>query len=147
MIHGEGVLGDGGRGIVDQFKLQGRVDFEVGSFSKALGVQGGILAGKEIVRKHALNHSRSWLLSGSQPPGVAAAQKAAVEVLMDEPEHHARRVFPNRDAIPWLRYWCFNHSNYSCDVWRILCSQRPLKCDAKTRRNGWSNRVPNGCKR
>ena len=42
------------------------------------------------MRTHALNHSRSWLLSGSQPPGVAAAQKAAVEVLMDEPEHHAR---------------------------------------------------------
>ena len=66
------------------------MDFEGGSFSKALGVQGGILAGKEIVRTHALNHSRSWLLSGSQPPGVAAAQKAAIEVLMDEPEHHAR---------------------------------------------------------
>jgi len=88
--HGEGVLGEGGRGIVDHFSLQGRVDFEIGSFSKALGVQGGIVAGKEIVRTHALNHSRSWLLSGSQPPGVAAAQKAAVEVLMDEPEHHAR---------------------------------------------------------
>ena len=88
--HGEGVLGDGGRGIVDHFKLQGRVDFEVGSFSKALGVQGGIVAGKEIVREHALNHSRSWLLSGSQPPSVAAAQKAAVEVLMTEPEHHAK---------------------------------------------------------
>ncbi|MAK41658.1 MAG: 8-amino-7-oxononanoate synthase [Euryarchaeota archaeon] len=88
--HGEGVLGEGGRGIVDHFKLQGRVDFEVGSFSKALGVQGGILAGKEIVRTHALNHSRSWLLSGSQPPGVAAAQKAAIEVLMNEPEHHKK---------------------------------------------------------
>jgi len=88
--HGEGVLGDGGAGIVDHFKLQGKVDFEVGSFSKALGVQGGIVAGSEDVRTHALNHSRSWLLSGSQPPGVAAAQKAAVEVLMSEPEHHAR---------------------------------------------------------
>jgi len=88
--HGEGVLGEGGRGIVDHFDLQGRVDFEIGSFSKALGVQGGILACKDIVRTHALNHSRSWLLSGSQPPGVAAAQKAAIEVLMDEPEHHAR---------------------------------------------------------
>jgi glycine C-acetyltransferase len=43
-----------------------------------------------MTRNHALNHSRSWLLSGSQPPGVAAAQKAAIEVLMDEPEHHAR---------------------------------------------------------
>jgi len=88
--HGEGVLGDGGAGIVDHFKLQGKVDFEVGSFSKALGVQGGILAGSEMTRNHALNHSRSWLLSGSQPPGVAAAQKAAVEVLMEEPEHHQR---------------------------------------------------------
>ena len=88
--HGEGVLGDGGAGIVDHFKLQGKVDFEVGSFSKALGVQGGIVAGSDDVRTHALNHSRSWLLSGSQPPGVAAAQKAAVEVLMSEPEHHAR---------------------------------------------------------
>ena len=45
--HGEGVLGEGGAGIVDHFKLQGKVDFEVGSFSKALGVQGGIVAGSE----------------------------------------------------------------------------------------------------
>jgi glycine C-acetyltransferase len=94
--HGEGVLGDGGAGIVDHFKLQGKVDFEVGSFSKALGVQGGILAGTEMTRTHALNHSRSWLLSGSQPPGVAAAQKAAVEVLMEEPEHH-KKLWENTD--------------------------------------------------
>ena len=88
--HGEGVLGEKGAGIVDHFNLQGKVHFETGSFSKALGVQGGILAGTEEVRNHALNHSRSWLLSGSQPPGVAAAQKAAIEVLMSEPEHHSR---------------------------------------------------------
>jgi glycine C-acetyltransferase len=88
--HGEGVLGEGGAGIVDHFGLQGKVDFETGSFSKALGVQGGILAGSELTRTHALNHSRSWLLSGSQPPGVAAAQKAAIEVLMSEPGHHQK---------------------------------------------------------
>ena len=91
--HGEGVLGDG-KGIVAHFGLQGRVDFELGSYSKAMGVQGGILAGSELVRRYALNHSRSWLLSGSQPPGVAAAQKAAVEVLMDEPEH-VRNLWEN----------------------------------------------------
>jgi len=96
--HGEGVLGGRGAGIVDHFRLQGRVDFEIGSFSKALGVQGGIVAGSEQVRNHALNHSRSWLLSGSQPPGVAAAQKAAVEVLMEEPEHHAR-LWENTDRF------------------------------------------------
>lgn len=87
--HGEGVLGDG-RGIVSHFGLQGKVTFEIGSFSKALGVQGGIVAGSDEVRTHALNHSRSWLLSGSQPPGVAAAQKAAIEVLMNEPGHVSR---------------------------------------------------------
>jgi len=91
--HGEGVLGEG-RGIVAHFGLQGRVTFEIGSYSKALGVQGGIVAGSEDVRRHALNHSRSWLLSGSQPPGVAAAQKAAIEVLMPEPEH-VQRLWEN----------------------------------------------------
>ena len=91
--HGEGVLGEG-RGIVAHFGLQGRVTFEIGSYSKALGVQGGIVAGSEDVRRHALNHSRSWLLSGSQPPGVAAAQKAAIEVLMSEPEH-VQRLWEN----------------------------------------------------
>ncbi|MCH2648979.1 MAG: aminotransferase class I/II-fold pyridoxal phosphate-dependent enzyme [Candidatus Poseidoniaceae archaeon] len=94
--HGEGVLGETGAGIVDHFGLQGSIDFETGSFSKALGVQGGILAGTEMTRTHALNHSRSWLLSGSQPPGVAAAQKAAVEVLMDEPQHH-QKLWQNTD--------------------------------------------------
>ena len=92
--HGEGVLGEGGRGIVDHFNVHGKVEFEIGSFSKALGVQGGIMAGSELSRSHALNHSRSWLLSGSQPPGVAAAQKAAIDVLVDEPEHH-RRLWDN----------------------------------------------------
>lgn len=96
--HGEGVMGRGGAGIVDHFGLQGRVDFEIGSFSKALGVQGGIVAGSSQMRLHALNHSRSWLLSGSQPPGVAAAQKAAIEVLMEEPEHHAR-LWANTDRF------------------------------------------------
>ncbi len=54
------------------------------------------MAGSEDVRRHALNHSRSWLLSGSQPPGVAAAQKAAVEVLMTEPQH-VKRLWSNTD--------------------------------------------------
>ena len=104
--HGEGVLGEG-KGIVSHFGLQGRITFEVGSFSKALGVQGGILAGSDDVRTHALNHSRSWLLSGSQPPGVAAAQKAAIEVLMSEPEH-VRRLWENttyfRDELESLGF-------------------------------------------
>lgn len=121
--HGEGVLGDGGAGIVDHFKLQGKVDFEVGSFSKALGVQGGILAGSEMTRNHALNHSRSWLLSGSQPPGVAAAQKAAVEVLMEEPEHH-QKLWENTNYFrKELQNLGFNTGVSTTPIIPVMCGE------------------------
>tara|TARA_B110000444_G_C18851544_1_gene606053 strand:- start:7990 stop:9249 length:1260 start_codon:yes stop_codon:yes gene_type:complete len=121
--HGEGVLGDKGAGIVDHFNLQGKVDFETGSFSKALGVQGGILAGTEMTRTHALNHSRSWLLSGSQPPGVAAAQKAAIEVLMDEPEHHAR-LWENTDYFrKELQSLGFDTGNSVTPIIPVMCGE------------------------
>ena len=47
--HGEGVLGEGGRGIVDHFKLHGKVDIEVGTMSKAFGVMGGVVAGSKVI--------------------------------------------------------------------------------------------------
>tara|TARA_Y100001960_G_scaffold240142_1_gene253492 strand:- start:4042 stop:5220 length:1179 start_codon:yes stop_codon:yes gene_type:complete len=120
--HGEGVLGDG-KGIVAHFGLQGRVDFEIGSYSKAMGVQGGILAGSEVVRNHALNHSRSWLLSGSQPPGVAAAQKAAVEVLMEEPQH-VRRLWENTNYFrEQLNSMGFDTGNSETPIIPVMCGE------------------------
>ena len=121
--HGEGVLGDKGEGIVAHYNLQGKVDFETGSFSKALGVQGGILAGTEMTRTHALNHSRSWLLSGSQPPGVAAAQKAAIEVLMDEPEHHARLWENTNYFRKELQSLGFDTGNSVTPIIPVMCGE------------------------
>jgi len=83
--HGEGVLGEGGRGIASHFHVEGRVHVEMGTYSKAFGVVGGYIAGSEDLRKFALNKSRTWLLSGSHPPAVAAACNAAVQVLETEP--------------------------------------------------------------
>ncbi len=126
--HGEGVLGDG-RGIVAHFGLQGRVTFEIGSYSKALGVQGGIVAGSEDVRTHALNHSRSWLLSGSQPPGVAAAQKAAVEVLMSEPEH-VQRLWENTDYFRGeLDSLGFDTGGSETPIIPVMCGESRLAQD------------------
>ena len=89
--HGEGVLGGGGRGIVSHFHLsRERVQVEMGTFSKAFGVVGGHVSGSEELVRFAYNKSRTWLLSGSHPPGVAAACLAAVDVLEREPEHVAR---------------------------------------------------------
>ena len=89
--HGEGVLGDGGRGIVSHFSL-GREDVQVemGTFSKAFGVVGGHVSGSRDLVDFALNRSRTWLLSGSHPPAVAAACIAAIDVLENEPQHVAR---------------------------------------------------------
>lgn len=56
-------------------------------FSKAFGVVGGHVSGSLSLRKFALNKSRTWLLSGSHPPPVAAACIAAIDVLETEPKH------------------------------------------------------------
>lgn len=86
--HGEGVLGEGGRGIVSHFKLsRDMVQVEMGTFSKAFGVVGGHVSGSTDLYDFAYNKSRTWLLSGSHPPAVAAACIAAVDVLESEPQH------------------------------------------------------------
>ena len=86
--HGEGVLGEGGRGIVSHFHLgRDKVQVEMGTFSKAFGVVGGHISGSQALRDFAFNKSRTWLLSGSHPPPVTAACIAAIDVLEKEPQH------------------------------------------------------------
>jgi glycine C-acetyltransferase len=104
--HGEGVLGPGGRGIVAHFGLgRDRVHVEMGTFSKAWGVVGGHISGSSDLVKFAYNKSRTWLLSGSHPPPVAAACLAAIDVLESEPEHverlwaHTRRFKKEMQAL------------------------------------------------
>ena len=105
--HGEGVLGKGGRGIVSHYHLDhSRVHVEMGTFSKAYGVVGGHISGSQDLMNFAYNKSRTWLLTGSHPPPVAAACTAAVEVLEEEPQH-VERLWDNtelfRKALPGLR--------------------------------------------
>ena len=95
--HGEGVLG-GGRGIGYHFGIHGKIDVEMGTFSKAFGVVGGLVAGSTDLKRFALNKSRTWLLSGSHPPQVAAAQLEAVRVLEEEPEHN-KRLWDNTNYL------------------------------------------------
>jgi len=85
--HGEGVLGDEGRGVASHFHVEEKIHIELGTFSKALGVVGGYVAGSNDLRNYALNKSRTWLLSGSHPPAVTAACTAAIDVLETEPRH------------------------------------------------------------
>jgi len=92
--HGEGVIGPDGRGIGAHFGIEGKIDVEMGTFSKAYGVVGGLIAGSQDLVNFAYNKSRTWLLSGSHPPAVAAAQLASINVLETEPEH-VKRLWDN----------------------------------------------------
>lgn len=79
--HGEGVLGRGGRGIVDHFDLHGRVDVEVGTLSKAFGVVGGYVAGSRTLIDYLQQKARPFLFSSAVTPADVAACIEAVDIL------------------------------------------------------------------
>jgi glycine C-acetyltransferase len=83
--HASGVFGRDGRGTVDHFGLHGRVDVQVGTLSKAIGVLGGYVAGSRSLIEFLYHRARPFLFSTSHPPAVAAACLAAIDVLESEP--------------------------------------------------------------
>ncbi|RPI32818.1 MAG: glycine C-acetyltransferase [Chloroflexota bacterium] len=84
--HGEGVLGRGGRGIVDHFGLHGKVDVEVGTLSKAFGVVGGVVAGNPLVVEWLRQRGRPFLFSSAMTVPDVAACLAALDVLEESTE-------------------------------------------------------------
>jgi glycine C-acetyltransferase len=84
--HASGVFGRNGRGTVDHFGVHGRVDVQVGTLSKAIGVLGGYVAGTRALVDFLYHRARPFLFSTSHPPAVAAACIAAIDVLMEEPD-------------------------------------------------------------
>ena len=84
--HGEGVLGHGGRGIVDHFGLHGQVDIEIGTLSKAFGVVGGYVAGSARLIEYLRQKARPFLFSSAVTPPDVAACIAAVDILTESTE-------------------------------------------------------------
>ena len=84
--HASGVFGRNGRGTIDHFGVHGRVDIQVGTLSKAIGVLGGYVAGSADLIDVLCHRARPFLFSTSHPPAVVLACMAALDVLMDEPE-------------------------------------------------------------
>jgi len=84
--HSSGVLGRNGRGTVDHFNLHGRVDIQVGTLSKAVGVLGGYVCGSRDFIEYLYHRARPFLFSTSHPPAVTAACLAAFDLLESEPE-------------------------------------------------------------
>ncbi len=84
--HGEGVIGSGGRGIVDHYHLHGKVDIEVGTLSKAFGVVGGVVAGNPLIVEWLRQRGRPFLFSSAVTPPDVAAAIAAVDLLEESTE-------------------------------------------------------------
>lgn len=81
--HGSGVLGESGRGTVDHFGLHGRIDFTIGTLSKAIGVIGGYVAGSAVMKEWLLHRGRPLLFSTSLPPAAVCAIEEAVNILTE----------------------------------------------------------------
>jgi glycine C-acetyltransferase len=84
--HGEGVVGKGGRGIVDHFGLHGKVDVEIGTLSKAFGVVGGVSAGNPVVVEWLRQRARPFLFSSAMTVPDVAACLAALDILESSTE-------------------------------------------------------------
>src|SRR4030042_3301845 len=84
--HGEGVLGKGGRGIVDHFNLNGKVDIEVGTFSKAFGVVGGVVSGNPVIIEWLRQRGRPFLFSSAMTPPDVAGCITAIDILESSTE-------------------------------------------------------------
>jgi glycine C-acetyltransferase len=84
--HSSGVLGKNGAGTTSHFDLYGRVDVQLGTLSKALGVMGGYIAGSAALKDWLINRGRPYLFSTGHPPVVAAALIAALDIMENNPE-------------------------------------------------------------
>jgi len=124
--HGEGVLGRGGRGIVDHFGLHGRVHIEVGTLSKAFGVVGGLVAGRQSIVDWLRQRGRPFLFSSAMTAPDAAACIEAVNIL-EESDELVNRLWENarvmRQAMQQLG---FNTGHSQTPIIPVILGEAPL---------------------
>jgi 8-amino-7-oxononanoate synthase len=89
--HALGVIGDNGRGLADKLGLAGEVEIQLGTMSKALGVSGGYVAGRNVLIEWLINRARSFVYSTAPPPALAAAARAAIDFLASEAGERRRQ--------------------------------------------------------
>ncbi|MDO8599832.1 MAG: aminotransferase class I/II-fold pyridoxal phosphate-dependent enzyme, partial [bacterium] len=96
--HGEGVLGNGGRGIVDHFNLHGQVDIEVGTLSKAFSVMGGFITGKKVLIDFYKQKARQFLFSNALTIPDTAAILEGIKIL-EESDVLVKKLWSNANYL------------------------------------------------
>ena len=124
--HGEGVLGRGGRGIVDHFDLHGKVDVEVGTLSKAFGVVGGVVAGNPVVVEWLRQRGRPFLFSSAMTVPDVAACLAALD-LLEESTELVDRLWENaRYFKAEMKRLGFDTGNSTTPITPVMLGEAPL---------------------
>jgi glycine C-acetyltransferase len=131
--HGEGVLGRGGRGIVDHYDLHGKVDIEVGTLSKAFGVVGGLVAGKRIIIDWLRQRGRPFLFSSAMTLPDVAACIAAVD-LLEQSTELVDRLWKNTAYFKGeMQKLGFDTGNSTTPIIPIMLGEAPLAQDFSRR--------------
>ncbi len=124
--HGEGVLGKGGRGIVDHFNLHGKVDVEVGTLSKAFGVVGGLVAGRQIIVDWLRQRGRPFLFSSAMTVPDVAACIAAIDIL-EESTDLVDRLWDNTNYFKQeLSALGFDTGDSTTPITPVMLGEEPL---------------------
>ncbi len=124
--HGEGVLGKGGRGIVDHFGLHGKVDVEIGTMSKAFGVVGGVVAGKQVIVDWLRQRGRPFLFSSAMTVPDVAACLAAVDLLEASTEQ-VDRLWSNAEFFKAeMKKLGFNTGVTQTPIVPVMLGEAPL---------------------
>ncbi len=124
--HGEGVLGKGGRGIVDMYELHGKVDIEVGTLSKAFGVVGGVVAGNPLVVEWLRQRGRPFLFSSAMTVPDVAACLAALDLLEESTELVDRLWENTRYFKDEMRRLGFDTGSSMTPITPVMLGEAPL---------------------
>lgn len=131
--HGEGVLGRGGRGIVDHFDLHGKVDIEVGTMSKAFGVMGGMVAGKRVIIEWLRQRGRPFLFSSAMTVPDVAACLEAVDML-ETSDELVKRLWSNAEFFKGeMKRMGFDVGHSSTPIVPVMLGEAPLAQDFSRR--------------
>jgi glycine C-acetyltransferase len=124
--HGEGVVGRGGRGIVDHYGLHGKVDVEVGTLSKAFGVVGGVSAGNPVVVEWLRQRGRPFLFSSAMTVPDVAACLAALDILEGSTELVDKLWENTRYFKDEMRRLGFDTGSSTTPITPIMLGEAPL---------------------
>ncbi|KWW17533.1 8-amino-7-oxononanoate synthase [Peribacillus simplex] len=121
--HATGVLGKDGRGTSEHFGLKGKVDIEMGTLSKAIGAEGGFIAGSKSLIDYLLNEARPFIFSTALSPGVVASALAAVDIILTEPERRVRLQNMSRRLYDELTSLGYTVTGGDTPIIGIICGE------------------------